>query len=422
MKKLIYVTCIAISLFSSASAQQLSYETLKLNSSPGFTVLGVDPVNIQRPNSPTDFIAGAQSAIVNDKLQPNFALETTPYYWKHLKNTDSLRVEPFEYLQKKNFRKTIAESFTLSFATSSSDTFTFGKLNQGTGLGFGARIILASGKLSKKTSTLLQNYYYTQAPIHQAYQNIILAIQTHETTSVDVDEILDDWKNRYQGPLATTAMDVAGSAIKAAIGKETVTQQDIAAIQTLDNIVISRQAAILQSVNAAKVPLTREGFMLELAAADAVIVQNNEWKSTANAKGMIWLTPSWRINTRPQQNATVIDYLDIMAVARLTLNNQMADSSNYFDGGVQLQYTHNKISISSEYVLRVLTDKPETVKSNSTWRADFSLDYKINAFVTFKITLGSNFDGNSIHYSDPKKIFALGGFNFGFSNFIKNSN
>jgi hypothetical protein len=40
--------------------------------------------------------------------------------------------------------------------------------------------------------------------------------------------------------------------------------------------------------------------------------------------------------------------------------------------------------------------------------------------VTIQATFGSNFDGNSTHYTDPKKkYFAVGGFNLcGFSNLL----
>ena len=43
------------------SAQE-NFKSLQLNSSPAYVVLGVDPENIQRPNSPGDFVANAQSA------------------------------------------------------------------------------------------------------------------------------------------------------------------------------------------------------------------------------------------------------------------------------------------------------------------------------------------------------------------------
>lgn len=39
--------------------------------------------------------------------------------------------------------------------------------------------------------------------------------------------------------------------------------------------------------------------------------------------------------------------------------------------------------------------------------------------ITFQAAFGSNFDGNSTTYSDPSKMFAIGGFNFGFGEWFK---
>src|SRR5689334_3661819 len=79
--------------------EQPKFESLKLTSAPAYTILGVDPQNIQRPSTPADFIAGAQSAVVNGKLQPNFAIEATPYYWKHPKTTAGKQVIIYKFLE-----------------------------------------------------------------------------------------------------------------------------------------------------------------------------------------------------------------------------------------------------------------------------------------------------------------------------------
>jgi hypothetical protein len=173
-------------------------------------------------------------------------------------------------------------------------------------------------------------------------------------------------------------------------------------------------------LNQAVFPLTREGFMLELALANATVIPNNEAKNITSAKTAIWLTPSYRINTR--KDPTVIDFLDFMAVLRMTFNNSKVDVTDYFDIGAKVQYTHNRFSLSGEYIARMLTEKPDAVESKWTNRLDLSFDYKINDLITFKATFGRNFDGNSVHYSDPQKIFAVGGVNFGFGEFLKKNN
>ena len=65
---------------SHAQNEQLKVEKLKLNSAPAFVILGIEPDNIQRPSSPSQFIAGLQNSFVNEKLKPNVAFEVSPYF------------------------------------------------------------------------------------------------------------------------------------------------------------------------------------------------------------------------------------------------------------------------------------------------------------------------------------------------------
>lgn len=419
MKNYIYLLFILIA----GKGQTQNLESLKLNSSPGYVVLGVDPQNIQRPNSPTDFIAGVQSAIVNGKLQPNFALETTPYHWIHPKNDDEKKIDLYEFA-KSNSRKpfrTMLKTFTLSLASSESDTALFGNLDPGTGFGFGARFFLFQGKINKDIEKdlipLLENKI-----LLNVYQS--LKSQLRVDSPVDLKEWQNTiMKNRRRYPLAARQLlDDMILEFEREKNKSVLSYGDIS---WLDQKILSlndSEIKYLKAINNNNVlyPLTREGFMLEVAFANASIVQANEWKNLKSAKTALWLTPSFRINARNQKKQK-IKYLDIMAVLRVTWNDQNVDVSDYLDFGARAQYTYNRISFSGEYIARKLTTRPTSVISAWTNRLDISFDYKLNELVTFKATVGRNFDGNSVHWSDPGKMFAVGGFNFGFSNlFNKN--
>ena len=173
----------------------------------------------------------------------------------------------------------------------------------------------------------------------------------------------------------------------------------------------------IAKVNAYQFPLTREGFMLEFAVANASVAANSSWNNLQSAKTAIWLTPSYRFNVN--KDPEIIDFIDLMAVARVTINAKNADTSNYIDAGGKLQWVHNKLSVSAESIFRWLSNKPPNQAKAYTVRTDMTFSYKLNDVVTFKATFGSNFDGNSTHYTDPSKMFVVGGFNFGFSNFLK---
>ncbi|HEY5967650.1 MAG TPA: hypothetical protein VIU35_06710 [Chitinophagaceae bacterium] len=398
--------------------QDPKFETLKLTSAPAYTVLGVDPQNIQRPTTPTDFIAGAQSAIVNGKLQPNFAIEATPFYWKHPKTDSGKRVSLYQFIKDdNNVLNNIARTFTFSFATSESDTLTFGNLEPGTGFGIGFRCNLFNGNVSRKTliSSLIQNKL-----IDNLYQSLMGQLQVGN--DVTVKSAIDKWRKTKKNtdPDHDALVDFVADFGRKDLGKATLKESDIDFLQQKIDAIEDEESKFLTTLNQAVFPLTREGFMLELALGNATVIQNNEAKNITSAKTAIWLTPSYRINTR--KDPTVIDFLDFMAVLRMTFNNSKVDVTDYFDIGAKVQYTHNRFSLSGEYIARMLTKKPTTVESKWTNRVDVSFDYKINDLITFKATFGRNFDGNSVHYSDPQKIFAVGGVNFGFGEFLKKNN
>ncbi|MFN8242765.1 MAG: hypothetical protein U0X40_01820 [Ferruginibacter sp.] len=400
-------------------------KSLRLNSSPAFVVLGVDPENIQRPNSPTDFIASVQSALVNEKLQPNFAMETSPYYWSKGKS-GAKKFDVHEYLLKNDFWENLARSFTLSFATSPSDSFTFGKIPVGTGLGIGAHMQLFQGHVSPTVSKNLTTWHINNK-VEINWEQLIADLETNGKIN-DMENWLENQINRWnksladKGKIPYSADEIENIklAFKSAFPKNTATPKDLPRIRALRDKTKAVSQNAVEKINEYQFPLTREGFMLELAIANASVAGNNEWNKLQSAKTAIWITPSYRFNIN--KDPKVIDFIDLMAVARITLNAKNVDTSNYVDAGAKLQWTHNKLSVSGEGIYRYLTNKPATVKKGYTFRTDFTLSYKLNDMVTFTATFGSNFDGNSTHYSDPSKMFAVGGFHFGFSNFLKNKN
>jgi hypothetical protein len=359
--------------------------------------------------------------VVNGKLQPNFAIEATPYYWKHPKDdTISKRISLYQFLGHKNtFLENIARTFTFSFASSESDTAVFGNFDPGLGFGVGFKCNLVNGNVSRKTMVQLSSLIESKL-IYNLYT--VIKDQLEVNDEANLNDIINKWKAGKKDKLAGRE-DLGNYVIdfvRKELGKVRLTADDINFLHEKMEAIDKLDRDNLSVLNTAVFPLTREGFMLELAVGDAFVIQNNIWKQARNAKTAIWLTPSYRINTR--KDPSVIDYLDFMGVIRMIWNNSAVDESDYFDAGLKLQYTRNRFSLSGEYIARMLTKKPDNIQSKWTNRLDLSFDYKLNSFVTFKATFGRNFDGNSVHYSDPGKMFAVGGINFGFGDLLKMAN
>lgn len=396
-------------------------KSLSLNASPAYVVLGVEPENIQRPNSPNDFIATVQSALVNDRLQPNFAMETTPYYWGRKKpDSKSNRFNVYDFILKDDYWNNMAKSITFSVATSPSDSFTFGRIPVGTGLGIGMHMQLVQGKVSRNVHRNLTNWYY-QNNLALHFDDLIETLDQLDGKPVNINEWLDDVLSKGNNKTTSEGeRELIGDVRKLfieKIKKNTITKKDIKLLRQLSDSANAQSIDAIGKVNQYQFPLTREGFMMEFAIANASVAGGNSWNALQSAKTAIWLTPSYRFNVN--KDPEVIDFIDLMAVVRITINASNADSSNYLDAGAKLQWVHNKLSVSGEGIFRYLTNKPSSQKKGYTLRTGFTLSYKLSDWVTFKATFGSNFDGNSTRYSDPKKMFAVGGFHFGFSNFQK---
>lgn len=411
------LTIIFILIGTLARAQDGNgFEPLQANSSPAYVVLGVDPENITRPNSPRDFVAGAQSAIVDGKLQPNFALETSPYYWAHPKKRPN-RFSAVDFVTNNQWGLNVLRSITLSFATSATDSLTYGGLAQGMGIGAGAHLQLVSGHISKKSQDRISKLL-TSFNTKVLLEHLASSVDGGRTIG-DVEVELRQYIHRSGGDYQKIVnnLNAIPQLIAMLNGKTALSAGDVPMLDELISKEDRRAKEAQDAVLDIRAPLSREGFMLELSSATGIVAGDNRWDRVNYGRTAVWLTPSYRFNVN--SDPTVIDYVDVMAVARIVFNNPEVDASDYADGGIKLQWIHNRISISGEGVYRYALQKPEGLRQNYTYRAALSIGYKVNNYITFKATAGTNFDGNTATCSDPRKMFAVGGFNFGFGDLFR---
>lgn len=442
MKKILGVFLIISSAIVLAKAQNSpavptsTFETLKLNSSPAFVLLGVEPENIQRPTTPTQFIAGVQNSIVNGKPRPNVAFEITPFYIKKSRGVDSLRFKPYEYLlsPQQSLLNNIAKTLSISLGTSESDSVVYGNLHAGTALGIGFRSMILEGQRKKGIVSLLKEWHVAYLK-NRFYSDLIVQINTSDadmTKMINVASAVQTqvgvWKSISLKNLDFNAMSYSlADKIISDLAFQITDKIEKGEFKAIDQVIeflkngrdVSKiiESNRLVSINQQqKLPFAKEGFMLELAAGQALLFQNNQFQNITLAKTAIWLTPSyrWQLNSHAED----IKLIDLMGVLRYTFNNRRdsVDVSNYFDTGAKIQYIINSWSFSFEGVYRYASEAPLGIAKKYTWRYVSSLDYKLNDAVSFKFSFGGNFNGNTATYTNPKEVFALGGLNFGLLN------
>jgi hypothetical protein len=423
------ITFIIISLWriltlSLVNAQPTpQFESLRLSSAPSFVILGVEPENISRPVSPTEFVSGIQNAISEGKLKPNFAMEFTPYYFRNPVK-DPTRFNGLKYIvPERNVLQNLCKTFSISLGTSESDTTTFGELAPGTALGIGIRFTIVEGK--PNSSKLLLVLEWNEAMVKlQFLQVISILVGQSQSVNEFLDLINKEAKTFKEISHLNSQFNLCSISYSRKVIDDLVKEvTDLAKANGLDTVkkfindegprLKQVETEALKKINTKTYPFAKQGFLLEMAAAEAILFENSEWRQPAHAKAAIWITPSYRWDVS-DENSESVSLLDIMGVLRYTLNNKKdsVDMSNYFDAGAKCKFTHNRWSASGEGVYRYATEvDSEKVKENYTYRLTASFDYKINELLTLKANLGTTFNGNTSTYTDPKKVFAIAGIN-----------
>lgn len=420
-------------LSSLVYAQEIkpNFESLKLNSSPAYILLGVEPENIQRPGTPTAFITGLQNAVSDNKIQPNLAFEISPYYMVAKDEPGNAnRFNPSKYLlDHPDVFQNIARTASISIGTSAATEKTFGKLQTGTGLGLGLRFQLISGMASQVFKTF--NYDFVKFDALSKLQRMLKIYAAPFNTQATMDEVISRYFSEDLPKLEWHLLSGAESqklkseldGLKFEINSKGGTKED--AIKIIE-AKTDEHRTVLESATAAmnlkKTPLAKQGFMLEFAAGQAYVFENDAFNSGRHAKSALWLVPSFRWDANKQ--GAKMSLLDIMFVGRYTFNNQSAgvDAANYLDAGTKFAFTRNKWSVNAEFVYRYATNLPAGFSKNYTYRLVTGADYKITDAITVKFNFGTNFDGNTATYTEAKKLFAVGGINFGMLSFGSDKN
>lgn len=124
----------------SDSTAGLVLDALRTPASPAFTLLGVAPMSVERPTSPSALAVSLLSATGGDDLLPrNYALELAPYWL--VRHPDLT----YEAYYRPGFLRGMLQSLSLSVATVPLDQVT-GGADSGTALGLGARASLVPGR------------------------------------------------------------------------------------------------------------------------------------------------------------------------------------------------------------------------------------------------------------------------------------
>lgn len=149
----------------------------------------------------------------------------------------------------------------------------------------------------------------------------------------------------------------------------------------------------------------RIGLKIELAGAfTATFPTSNITDGKVNRIGG-WATLSYRL-PKPQ--------FEFLLVERVIINRVPANVGDFLDFGGRILYEPQDLSLSFEFVKRLLVDQPADPAASplvDSYRVSGYIEYRVSSDVTINASFGRDFIKTNI---DPSTLLALIGINFGF--------
>lgn len=315
-----------------------AFNRLRTPVSPAFVVLGVAPTVVERPNTPADLALSVltRSAALTS-LPRDIALELSPYW---LIGHPSLT---WQSDTTRNLGTSLARTTTLSFATAELGT----DARPVTGLALGFRAAPFSGRVSDESIVLLKELQSRLAHVGDIVDSISEPAMDRLDDALDTE--LRAVSNDAERNAAKARRNSAVAEVRSAAKK---TPRYIAAFDSL------------KEEFGAFAP-TREGFVLEVAAAAAMQAPGAVADSASLARWGAWITAGYQGPT-----------LSFVFVNRF-LASSVDSTFDSVDLGMRLIFTSGRYALSAEGSFRSFTENGAPAN-----------EYRVAALVDFELQKG----------------------------------
>lgn len=383
------IIVILIFFFYTQGFSQLKIDTNSLvynlsigASNPAFGILGLSPSSIERPKDPNDFSLLLQNATENFSIIPkNYSIEISSWVYN-----DKVSYSSFN---SSNLGKSISQSFTLSFATSTTESTdsTMEITRLGTGLKFSiirGNISNAFTKMSKEYETQLnklavlnednlrknRNNDEEYLKLTQQRDALLKSIELINTSITALNLVLKKLSNLPDSKEVKDEIELTRREIESK-DKELISmapqvfsiedkiKKRIAIIDPITNKQLDKDRDRLEIIKkleeeAKKVQFIRNGFKLDFAAAAAF--EFNEQISLMTRLGY-WFTGGWDwINANPSNSSSLLGLLKISYEKDSSKNwknlYNITHSTCDYDMGLRFIRTWSNFSFSIEAVSR----------------------------------------------------------------------
>lgn len=392
--------------FAVAQENELVIEDLKVPVTPAFTILGVTPVSIEKPQTPKALGVSLLNAFNNVNIIPgNYSFEAAPYW---LFNHPDLT---FKDYYNSSPGQTMLNNLALSLATAPLDS-----PRSGTALAFGIRTLLFSGKANDALNSKL-NLYLNQVygepfrvdmlndlnsenlkTINDLENEINNSVLSAKENPVELKNLGNN-KAEYLTNLQNSLEEIINSS-KLRNKNDTLSSEEMDVF--IEKLISESDKASDKKIKNALTEARsedkkRKGFSLEFAGALSADFVND---STANGKisGIGgWLNPLFST-----------DFVDFVGTMRFLSYIQDGITENKYDAGIRFIVSTDVFGFSAEALIRASSELAPT------YRYALNIDYRMTKNIYITGTFGKNFDGSPVNGNGD--LLTLLGINFGMGN------
>jgi hypothetical protein len=378
MKKVnLLIFCFAF--FSSAVAQTAGDSSAALNlittpNSPGFTILGISPQEIERPQTPTDLAVNILNNTDNFSTLPqNYSLEFAPAW------IFAGRKISYSDFEKNEVAKNIAQTFTVSLA--SAEGFTA----EDTRFGTGFRFSILRGEIDSGFQSYQRKVSTGFAKLDSLNRGISESLNQRrraDTRLLELEGQLKVAREAGENELAMALLQAIDARILQ-IAKEVEEEYK----NELDEL----------KALASEIHVRRIGWVWDFAGATALDFANNNFTNSYLTNSGLWTT----VGFEGKSNLTLLATGRAMFqhANRVTLDTAKTN----LDAGARILWQKGKFNFAGEVLYR-----QSIVKNGSNggqWKYDVNAAFLFMPNKTLSFSLGKNFEdlkatygGNLIAY------------------------
>jgi hypothetical protein len=398
-------------LHAQKSTDEIKLDELKTPSSPGFTILGVQPTEISRPKSWRELETNLTNSFFQDNkfvIPKNIAVEFNPFFTLHKINPSNS--PSFIYGRKESGFNWNTLRINSSFSLATGDFKTYGdtsKTNPRMGIGY--RTQLAEFKPTQKGRNAFRALMATQQNIITVTTVLQQLEVTGNTNFKSADSLITTLKKRCTELLIKNrnAKDtgVVNSMIEQNLHEKATTlfaegksNTEIFAQLNAALIAITDQVDFMSNYNAVVESLTqRYGLCVEMAAAMLLDFPGNEITFSKVPKFGLWFTGTYRT-----QNG----HFEAGALARfMTSKFDTLARYNNFDFGGRVMIEGERWSINAELIQRFQweiignsstgTSGEVTLRYNADFKTSLTANYRLTQDMLLTYTFGNDFTINT---------------------------